>query len=147
MNKTILLLLGVVTAWVFSEARAQAPSFNIIETRQAGQDLLAAAFTGIDQAAKNKLNTKRFANPAAAMARWMKQFPSTFPAGSDHAPSKALPAVWSDRTEFEQRAIDLIEAAQKLSAIAKTGEQTAFAAQVEVVGEACKACHKQFRAK
>jgi cytochrome c556 len=147
MKKTILLLLGVVTAWALGEARAQAPSFDIIETRQAGQDLLAAAFTGINQAAMNKLNTKRFVDPAAAIARWMKQFPSTFPAGSDHSPSKALPAVWSDRAEFEQRAVSLMEAAEKLAAIAKTGKQSAFAAQVKVVGDGCTACHRQFRAK
>ncbi len=141
------VLLGALAACAVGVAQAQAPAFNIIETREAGQDLLAGTFTGITQAVKNKLETKQFANPAAAMARWMKQFPSTFPAGSDQAPTKALPAVWSNRPEFEQRAADLVQAAEKLSAVAKTGDQQAFAAQVKVVGDACNACHKQFRAK
>jgi cytochrome c556 len=147
MNRIRPALLAMIAASAVGLAQAQAPAFNIIENRQAGQDLLAGTFSGINQAAKNGLDPKQFANPAAAMARWMKQFPTTFPAGSDQPPTKALPAVWSNRTEFEQRAADLVERADKLSAIAKTGDQQAFAAQVKVVADACAACHKQFRAK
>lgn len=147
MNKVQLLVLGAMAVCVAGTVLAQGATFNIIETRQAGQDLLAGTFTGIDQAVKDKLDPKQFANSAAAMARWMKQFPSTFPAGSDQAPTKALPAVWSNRPEFEKRALDLVQATEKLSNVAKTGDKEAFAAQVKAVGDACLACHKQFRAK
>jgi cytochrome c556 len=148
MNRTRLALLGVTVAGILGVARAQEPAFNIIETRQAGQDLLAGTFTGINEGFKRKVPVKTFANPAAAMARWMKQFPTTFPPGSDHGNNtKALPAVWSDRAGFDQAADNFIAAATKLAQLAKAEDTDGFGAQIGQVGNACKGCHDKFRAK
>ncbi len=152
MNSMRLALLGIAAAGAVGVvgvvARAQAPAFDIIETRQAGQDLLSGTYTGILQGVAHQAPVKNFTNPAAAMARWMAQFPSTFPPGSDHGHNtKALPAVWSDRPGFEQAAGNLIAATRKLSALAKADDTAGFDAQVKTVGDACKACHDKFRAK
>src|SRR5689334_13572937 len=103
------LLLGVVVA-VATIGSVQAQEFNIIETRQAGQDLLSGNFAGIRAMVAAKGDVTKLEDPAKAMARWMKQFPTTFPAGSDKAPTKALPAVWSDPTGFHKAADDLVAA-------------------------------------
>jgi cytochrome c556 len=148
MNRTRLALFGIAVAGVLGVARAQEPAFNIIETRQAGQDLLAGTFTGINQGVKHKVEVKAFADPAAAMARWMRQFPSTFPPGSDHGNNtKALPAIWSNRAGFDQAAARLVAAADKLAQLAKADDTAGFTAQVQTVGQACKNCHDKFRAK
>jgi cytochrome c556 len=148
MNRKRFALFGVILAGVLGAARAQEPAFNIIETRQAGQDLLAGTFTGINEGFKRKVPVKAFANPAAAMARWMKQFPTTFPPGSDHGNNtKALPAVWSDRADFDKAAANFITAATKLSQLAKAGDTDEFGDQIGAVGDACKSCHNKFRAK
>lgn len=128
---------------------AQVPDapFNVIETRQAGQDLLNGDFTGIVQGVRHKADVKAFANSAAAMARWMKQFPSTFPTGSDKGRTKALPTVWTDQAGFQQAAANFVAAADKLSQLAKAGDTAGFEAQVKTVGDACGACHDKFRAK
>lgn len=39
-----------------------------------------------------------------SIAAWAKALPGMFPAGSDAAPSEALPNVWSDRAGFEAKA-------------------------------------------
>ncbi len=148
MNRTRLALLGIAVAGILGVARAQEPAFNIIETRQAGQDLLLGTFTGINEGVKHKVEVKTFANAATAMARWMKQFPTTFPPGSDHGNNtKALPAIWSDRAGFDQAAANLVAAAEKLSQLAKADDTAGFTAQVKTVADACTACHNKFRAK
>jgi cytochrome c556 len=148
MNRTRLALLGITVAGILGVARAQEPAFNIIETRQAGQDLLLGTFTGIDEGVKHHLEVKTFAKPAAAMARWMKQFPSTFPPGSDHGNNtKALPAIWTDRAGFEMAAANLVAATEKLAQLARADDTAGFTAQVKTVADACTACHDKFRAK
>lgn len=138
------LLLGITLA-LAAASPVQAQEFNVIETRQAGQDLLSGNFAGIRAVVAAKGDVTKLEDPAKAMARWMKQFPTTFPAGSDKAPTKALPAVWSDPTGFHKAADDLVAAAEKLAQLAKTGDAEAVTAQVKVVGDACAACHRTYR--
>jgi cytochrome c556 len=56
-----------------------------------------------------------------------------------------LPAVWSDPAGFHKAADDFVEAAEKLTQLAKTADAEAVAAQVKVVGDACAACHRTYR--
>lgn len=146
-----VLLLGAALACAAGMARAaDAPAdIDIIAIRQAGQDLVQGNFTGLSQAAKNKVpDVKPFAFAARALTKWEPQFMTMFPPGSDHGHNtRALPAIWTDRAGFENAAHNLIQAAAKLEEIAKSGDQAAFAAQVDVLGEACNTCHKQFRAR
>jgi cytochrome c556 len=138
------LLLGI-TLVLAAASPVQAQEFNIIETRQAGQDLLSGNFAGIRAVVAAKGDVTKLEDPAKAMARWMKQFPTTFPAGSDKAPTKALPAVWSDPTGLRKAADNLVAAAEKLAQLAKAGDAEAMTAQVKVVGDACAACHRTYR--
>ena len=48
---------------------------------------------------------------------------------------------------FVKAANDLAEAATKLAELAKAGDTDATAAQVKVVGDACAACHRTYRAR
>jgi cytochrome c556 len=138
------LLAAVLAGGAASAVQAQ--EFNIIETRQAGQDLLSGDFGGIRAVVAAKGDVTKLEDPAKAMARWMKQFPSTFPAGSDKGrPTRALPAVWSDPEGFHKAADDFVAAADKLTELAKAGDAEGVAAQVKVVGDACAACHRTFR--
>jgi cytochrome c556 len=137
----------LAAVWVLTMAGAvQAQEFNIIETRQAGQDLLAGDFSGIRAYVAAKGDVTKLEDPAKAMARWMKQFPTTFPAGSDKGrPTRALPTVWSDPEGFHKAAADFVTAAEKLSQLAKAGDAEGVEAQVKVVGDACSACHRTYR--
>lgn len=145
MKKTLVILagLGIAVAGAVHAQTAQP-----IETRQAGQDLLAGDFAGIRAVVAAKGDVKTLENPAKAMARWMRQFPTQFPPGSDQgAPNKALPAVWSDMDGFKKAAVEFADAADKLAELAKAGDADAVAAQVKVVGDSCGACHRAYRAR
>lgn len=122
-----------------------AKGFNPIATRQAGQDLVNADYAGIRAVVALKGDIKELDKPAAAIARWMKQYPTLFPPGSDKGETKALPAIWTDPAGFKQAADNLVAAANKLAMLAKADDTAAFPAQVKAVGEACVACHKKFK--
>jgi cytochrome c556 len=141
--------LVLLTALVLTTAGiARAEEMNVILLRQAGQDLLAGTFGGIRAVVAAKGDVKTLAQPATAMGKWMRVFPSTFPAGSDKGNNtKALPVIWTDMAGFQKAANDMAEATDKLAQLAKADDADGVTAQVKVVGEACAACHRTYRAK
>ncbi len=106
------IVLAILTLALAGTARAAGP--DPIETRQAGQDLMAANYAGIRAVVAAKGDVKTLQKPAEALARWMKQFPSQFPPGSNTGhDTKALPAVWSDPAGFQKAADNFVEAAKQ----------------------------------
>jgi len=145
MTKKLAFLAVLMTA---TSGVAWGQGFDVIETRQAGQDVLAGTFAGIRAVVAAKGDVKTLETPAKAMARWAKQYATLFPPGSDKGhDTKALPAVWSDMAGFQKDANDLAEATTKLAELAKAGDAEAVAAQVKAVGDTCGACHKAYRAR
>jgi cytochrome c556 len=141
-----LALLATVGLMIAGIARAD--GLNIIEVRQAGQDLLSGDFSGIRAVVAAKGDVKTLAPAATAMARWMKSFPSMFPKGTEQGnDTKALPAIWSDTPGFQKIADELVDAADKMAEFAKAGDADGVAAQIKAVGQACGACHRTYRAK
>ncbi len=141
-----LLLAG--SLGIGAAALAQAPAFDPIRTRQDGQLLVLGAFIGMRTGLMHKLPVKPYAEPATAIARWMEQYPSLFPPGSDKGDNtKALPAIWKNFAGFQKDAATASAASQKLALLAKAGDAAGFAAQFKVVGKTCDTCHKEFRAK
>jgi cytochrome c556 len=141
-----LALLAALTLATGGIARAE--GFAVIELRQAGQDLLSGDYAGIRAVVAAKGDVKSLEDPAKAIGRWMRQFPSLFPKGSEVGHNtRALAAIWSDPDGFQKAAGNLVDAATKLAELAKAGDAEAVAAQVKVVGDACAACHRTFRAR
>jgi len=141
-------LAVVLAGMAGAGAWAAAPGFDPIKTRQAGQDMVFGSFAAMRQAVIHKLPVKPYAGTAAGIAKWMRQFPTLFPAGSDHGDNtKALPAIWQDRAAFDKDSANAAAAAQKLAMLAKADNGPGFAAQLKVLGGTCGTCHKQFRAK
>jgi cytochrome c556 len=62
-------------------------------------------------------------------------------------PTKARATIWSNKEEFDQKAHDLEIAATALEAVAQKGDRSAILDAIGKVGNACKACHENFREK
>jgi cytochrome c556 len=140
-----LAVLVAVTGFAMV-AVANAEGYDPIETRQAGQDLVSADFAGIRAVVNAKGDVKTLANPAKAIARWIRQFPPQFPKGSEQGHNtRARPAIWSDFADFQQRANNLADAADKLAQLANAEDTAGVVAQISVVTEACSACHRTYR--
>jgi cytochrome c556 len=143
-----LAVVGLLALAICGPARAQVTisADNLIEARQAGQDMLDGNFDGIRATLAAKGDVTKVADSAKAMARWARNLPTLFPAGTETLHNtKALPTVWSDHAGFVKAANDLADAADKLSAQAKAGDAAGMTDQVKVVGAACGACHRTYR--
>jgi cytochrome c556 len=75
------------------------------------------------------------------------KIPSLFPKGSTTGKTKAKPEIWEKSEDFGKAAKNLSKAAGELAAAAKSGDDAAVGTKVKALGDACGACHKQFRAE
>jgi len=141
------LLLGTAVASASGSPPTTAPSDAgaTIAGRQAAFRMSGALVGGMKGTVERGDDVAAQAFAARALAGWAKALPGMFPAGTDIAPSNALPAVWSDRATFEAKAADYAAAAAKLADLAKAGDKPGFAAQFAVLGKTCGACHSSFR--
>jgi cytochrome c556 len=127
---------------------ARAGGLDPIAIRQVGMDLCAGNFAYIKSVVKAEADVKQLEHPAMALARWGKTIPAVFPAGSDKGENtKARPDIWSDNAAFVKAADNMSSAASKLAEDAKAGNADAVPADAKLVGEACGACHRHFRAR
>lgn len=77
----------------------------------------------------------------------IQEFPEYFPEGSETGhDTRALPAIWTDKAGFQADADALVEAATAAREAAPSGLD-AFRGSFRAVGQACGACHNEFRAK
>lgn len=73
-----------------------------------------------------------------------KAFGGMFPASSNGASgSEALPAVWSNKADFDRKVRELESLA---NAAAGAGNAAEFRTAFAKVGATCKACHDDYRA-
>lgn len=70
-----------------------------------------------------------------------------FPDGSDKGTTRAKPGIWQNKADFASKLDDLRKAAAQLNATAAGGDRKKIAEQVGATGEACKACHDEYKAK
>ena len=61
--------------------------------------------------------------------------------------TKAREGIWTNMPDFKQKSDALTQAAQALSAAAKTGDKGATMKAVVGVGKACSGCHDNYRDK
>lgn len=74
-------------------------------------------------------------------------FPTLFPEGSETGhDTRALPAIWENKADFEEHAEALVAAAQDARAAADNSLDS-FRGAFGKVGEACRACHTDYRAE
>ncbi len=122
------------------------PAGAVIAARQAAYDLMQADLTAMKTAVTEKSDPKPWAGAAEAMQKWVTASPAMYPEGTQ-AGSHALPAVWSDHAGFVTAAANFSAAAKKLQQATEAGDKPAFAAAFAETGQACGACHRQFRAR
>lgn len=132
----------------FAQSTVATPADTLIETRQAGQDVVYGVVADMKAAVAAKADPKQYADAAMALSRWFKNFAALFPAGTESGhDTKAKPEIWSDPAGFAKAAQAASDAAAALSAAAKAGDQAEFAAKFQALGQSCGACHKVYKVK
>lgn len=90
-------------------------------------------------------NAVEFTTAAQALHQRAREPWALFPADSNYAPTKALPAVWSQPADFEKAQKVFADSVQRLLQSAQAGTLEAARPAIEDVQAACKACHDRFR--
>jgi cytochrome c556 len=145
------LLLAVAAAAGLATALPAAAQFakpeDAVKYRKAAFTVMAAHFGRVAAMANGRIP---FEAKAAASNAEIATMVSTLPfagfvEGTDKGDTKAKPEIWSDRAKFDAAASKMQEEMAKLNAAAKTGDQGAIKTAAGGVGQACKACHDNFR--
>lgn len=149
--KKLLLLVGLAASVAVPLARAEfAKPADAIEYRQSAMTLIGEHTKRIGAVVKGA----RPYDPAQVQAsaeviEFVSKLPwEAFGPGTDEGHhTHAKPEIWKDPAKFKQASEKMQAAATKLSAAAKTGKldevKTAFGA----LGQSCKGCHDDFRAR
>jgi cytochrome c556 len=124
-------------------AFAQAPE---IAKRQADMKAVGGAVGQIAPVIRNERpwDGAAVAQQARTVATSLTDAKSLFPAGSD-ANSRALPAIWEKKAEFDAAMDRAVTVANELAQLASANNEAGFRAAFPQLGQACGACHTPFR--
>ena len=147
MKKSAIAALVLAAAAVPVVAQ-QMKAENQIKYRQAAYSLMNLNFASLEAMAESK---KPFNKDEAARNAEFVALLSTVPKGffgeGTDKDTRAKPEIWKNRADFDSKMDKMVTEANKLPGIVKAGDAAAFKKQVHDVGEACKACHDEYRAK
>jgi cytochrome c556 len=164
MNALKRYRLAVVTALVLGGATvlAQAPpaagaatagptpAERAIEYRQAVYKIVAGNFGPLSQVAQGKAEFSANAGKQAARLAQIATFVGdAYPDVSKEGKTRALPAIWSNRKEFDALVQDFATHTKTLAEVVENSSSAGdeLKAAVAAVGNDCKACHDKFRSK
>jgi len=148
-------VLGIATLSIATVSVAQMKTEDAIKFRQAGYAFMSWNMGKIKAQVVdgtvpfNKEQVVAAANVIAAVAN--SGMGALYPPGSDKGSgfhkTRVKPEFFQNMQEVGKLAGNFNAAANELAAAAATGDQGAIKAAFGKVGETCKACHDQFRAK
>ena len=127
------------------------PAERAIEYRQAVYKIVAGNFGPVSQVAQGKADFKADVTPrqAARLAQIATFVGDAYPDISKDGKTRALPAIWTNRKEFDQIVADFVTHTKTLADVAENSSSAGeeFKTAVAAVGNDCKSCHDKFRAK
>ena len=94
----------------------------------------AGAQTGAEASASADILIKNYTN-----------FMALFPEGSAVGDSKALPAIWENKADFDAIFAKGLQGAKDMKAAAEAGDAAAYGEAMKVIGGTCGECHQKYR--
>ena len=127
------------------------PAERAIEYRQSVYKIVAGNFGPLSQVAQGKAEFK--SETAIKQATRLSQIATfvgdSYPDISKEGKTRALPAIWSNRKEFDQIVTDFVAHTKTLAEVVENSSSAGdeLKAAVAAVGNDCKACHDKYRSK
>jgi cytochrome c556 len=132
-------------------AAPSSPASQAIAVRKAIYTLIGANFKPIGDALKGTAtyDSAELVKRATRVAYFAGLVQEAFPDSSSAGDTKAKLEIWSNRTDFDKRLKDFQTHAQSLVQVAanESPSSDAFKAAAGAVGQDCKGCHDNYRAK
>jgi len=92
-------------------------------------------------------DAERVADALSVLIENGQKFPTLFPEGTESGhDTRALPAIWENKADFEEKAEAMVAAARAAREPAQEGLD-AFRAAFGELGDTCSACHTDYRAE
>lgn len=146
--KTTIVAMCIASSAFVAQANEvfEKPS-DAIEYRQAVFTLIRYQIGDMGDMLKGKVpfDVKRFEKRADYAATLSHMPWDAFVAGSDKGKTSALPAIWSDRKTFDEKASAFAKYADALAVAAKSGDKKVIMPAFKNWAKGCKDCHKSFK--
>ena len=148
MKKKTAAATLILAATAFYADAQQVKLENQIKYRKAAYTLMNLNFASLEAMAEgkkpfNKDEAARNAEFVALLATVPKNY---FGEGTDKD-TRAKPEIWTHRADFDSKMEKMVGEAGKVPAAVKSGDMAVFTKQIHDLGQACKACHDDYRAK
>ncbi len=147
----LALSAAAQTPSVVPAAAPSSPASQAIAVRKAVYTLIGANFRPIGDALKGTAtyDSAELVRRATRVAYFAGLSQEAFPDGSSNGDTKAKPEIWTNRTDFDKKLKDFQTHAQALIQVAanEAPSSDAFKAAAGAVGQDCKGCHDNYRAK
>jgi cytochrome c556 len=143
----LALLLSGLIAGADGLAQAQTAA-EVTSARQPSMRKNGDDAAAIKKALDAGADLKPVAANAQAISDFAKKIPTLFPAGSGSESgikTRAQPAIWADKADFEKKAADLSATAAALATALNAGDKAAALPAFAAMGGACGACHRTYR--
>jgi cytochrome c556 len=128
--------------------RAATSAAAQIAARQAMMHMAATLlFQEVMPIAKSGGDVKAAGHAADGLDLFGHSIAGLFPEGSAGPNSRALPAIWANKADFDARANAFGDSAARLKQLADAGDTAGFAAQAPIVARGCNGCHSLYRAE
>lgn len=88
---------------------------------------------------------ERNANRIAALAPMIPEMFAAHDTRAFDVETEALPIIWDRMDEFQEKASNLVNAANTFAATARTGDRNAIIGGIRAFGGTCGNCHETFR--
>ena len=158
MNKKLFatgLFIASIGAVFSAKAQQQEPTaeelaLSSTETRQGVFKLLSYNMGAISGMARGTVPfdaaiAERNAVRISALAPMIPELFAARDTREFFVETEALPLIWDSMEEFNQKAVNLANAANTFAEIARGGDQAATIAAVRAFGGTCGNCHETFR--
>ena len=113
--------------------------------RHGVMDAIGGHMTAMGTIMRKGVHKDELALHARGISALAEISPGIFPAGSDIDKSKSLPAVWTNRIEFDAAMVKFVEAAKTMERAAESGDMAQIGPAIQGLGGSCKGCHDDFR--
>ncbi len=141
----MIVRIIIMVILMFASAVINADSAGVYKYRQAVMKAVGGQMAALGASLKGQVFTENLRLHAGAMADLAEIVPHVFPAGSGTKKSEALPAIWEQPEEFENRVNDFVNAAKSLAEVIQSDDMKAIGGGVQKLGKTCKGCHDNFR--
>jgi cytochrome c556 len=144
-------LAGLGFLAMVGTAAAQADLARAVTERREGLRQVGQHMEAMAAIARASGDPRPAVERIAFLQTWFTGFPNRFPEGTAQGAAgietRALPAIWQNRADFEALDRALQANLATLRSTAEAGNAQAFAAALQTTGASCGNCHRPYRAR